>query len=173
MKRLLLTLAVIFSCFLFIKTNASAEEVPTLPQAGYPAWAEEIETNMNYISTEYPRYFLSEEDEDLLLRVAVLEAGESDVEGIAHVMQVVLNRWDSDLFPNEIRDVVFQPGQFSTAHRLGEANITEAAGAALESVVWGEYLHNKALYFESLPGVVWGSYHKYLFSYGGHDFYEQ
>jgi N-acetylmuramoyl-L-alanine amidase len=172
MNKWLIRVVFIFSCLLYFKTNARAESA--LPQAGYPAWAEEYESTIKYTEPEEPqRYYLTAEDEDLLLRVSVLEAGPSDPVGIAYVMQTVLNRVESDLFPNSIREVIFQPKQFATANRLGEADITEAAGAALEAIIWGDYVDMRALYFESLPGIAWGGCHEYLFSYGGHDFYDQ
>ena len=57
---------------------------------------------------------ISEADAEILERLAMAEAGNQGVEGKALVMLVVLNRVSSTSFPNTIKDVVFQSGQFST-----------------------------------------------------------
>lgn len=137
------------------------------PTAGFYADLESIEP-------VEPTYILTKEEKLLLKQIGVLEAGEVDEEGIAHVMQVVLNRYESEEFPDSIEEVIFQenPRQFTTAKRLKKANVTDAADNALNSVILGQYTDNEALYFESIPGKVWEKKHKYLFSYGGHDFYK-
>ena len=116
-------------------------------------------------------YYLTEEEAKLVKQVAVLEAGGEDVDGIANVMQVVLNRKFSEDFPNTITGCVFDEGQFTTASRLAGTEITETAEKAYERVTDGIYQFNDSLYFESLPGKVWSDIHTYRFSYGGHDFY--
>lgn len=139
------------------------------PDAGFTEFIDEIECEPIH---HLPSYILTEEDEDLLLRIGVCEAGETDPESIANCMQVVLNRFDSDIFPNTISGVVYQNKQFSSTRKLAKANITDAAYEALEAVKKGEYKDNEALYFESMSGKVWSKTHQYLFSYGGHDFYK-
>ena len=109
---------------------------------------------------------------DLLLRVAVLEGGGGDVDGMAHVMQVVLNRFESDRFPSTIPDVIFQENQFCTASRLECAEITPEAYVALDAVIFGEYRWNDSVFFESCDGLIWGDKYEHTFSYGGHDFYK-
>ena len=47
-------------------------------------------------------------DSELLVRIAMAEAGNQDVEGKALVMMVVLNRMLSDEFPDTIEDVIMQ-----------------------------------------------------------------
>lgn len=153
------------------KVEATETEGGTLylmNKAGFTEYVANIEC-------EPTTYVLTEEEKDMLKRLGVLEGGEEDVEGIAHVMQVVLNRRDSELFPDTVEGVIFQkhPTQFTTAKRLAKANVTEAAEEALNQVVYGQYTDNEALYFESLSGKAWASVHEYLFSYGGHDFYNQ
>ena len=117
-------------------------------------------------------YYISAEEATELKQVAVLEAGETDVESIANVMQVVLNRKYSEDFPNSIEECILEQGQFTTAKKLQTANVTEAADEALQAVIAGQYQDNQALYFESLSGKVWNNVHDYQFSYGGHDFYK-
>ncbi len=117
-------------------------------------------------------YYISAEEATELKQVAVLEAGETDVDGIAHVMQVVLNRKYSEDFPDTIEGCILEKGQFTTVKKLQAATVTEAADEALQAVIAGQYQDNQALYFESLPGKVWNSVHDFQFSYGGHDFYK-
>ena len=156
------------------------EELYFMPTAGFEEFLEEtpiedvgwheIET---YDEPIAPLYLLSDDEVDLLLRIGVLEGGQEDVAGIAHVMQVVLNRVDSDRFPNSIEEVIFQknPIQFTTADKLAKANITPEAYAALDQVIFGDYQSNTACFFESCDGLIFSSWADYTFSYGGHDFY--
>lgn len=51
---------------------------------------------------------------DLLAQVVEAEAGNQDMTGKRLVVDVVLNRVDSPLFPDTITEVLEQPGQFST-----------------------------------------------------------
>lgn len=119
-----------------------------------------------------PTYYITDEDVDLLLRVAVLEGGGGDVDGMAHVMQVVLNRFESERFPSTIPGVIFQENQFCTADRLECAEITPEAYVALDAVIFGEYRWNDSVFFESCDGLIWGDKYEHTFSYGGHDFYK-
>lgn len=122
--------------------------------------------------TKYMKtYYLTEEEAKLVKQVAVLEAGGEDVDGIANVMQVVLNRKFSEEFPNTIEGCLYQESQFTTASRLAGTEITETAEKAYERVTDGIYQFNDSLYFESLPGKIWSDIYEYAFSCGGHDFY--
>ncbi len=165
MNRVLLGAMAVLSGLLFYCPKVEA----CYPEAGFTEFINEIECKPIH---HLPSYILTEEDEDLLLRVGVCEAGETDPEGIANCMQVVLNRFDSENFPNTISGVVYQKNQFSSTNKLANANITDAAYEALDAVKNGEYKDNEALYFESLDGMVWIDTHQFLFSYGGHDFYK-
>ena len=166
MNKVLMGAAVLVSGLLFCCPNVKASD-DIWPKAGFAEWESEIEPIT-------PAYITTEEEDNLLLSIGVLEGGGSDPEGIAHVMQVVFNRVNDDKFPGSISEVIFQknPTQFCTAKRLSKAVITDEAREALVAVKLGEYQTNEALYFESLPGKVWEKKHTYLFSYGGHDFYK-
>ena len=196
MKRIMMA-AVLSMGLLFYCPVANAEdseEIKTVtfepiyndyisPSAGFEGFVDDIECEPIYPEPEVieepdhepeplPHYIFTDEDADLLLRIAALEAGNQGVEGMAHVMQVVLNRWESDRWPNSIHDVLFQKGQFATASALANANITDETRQALEEVRWGNYISNEAFFFESLPGIAWADCHTYLFTYKGHDFYK-
>lgn len=55
----------------------------------------------------------SDEEWEYLYRVARAEAGADSKEGQKNVIYVVLNRVNSNLFPNTITEVIFAPGQFA------------------------------------------------------------
>lgn len=98
-------------------------------------------------------------EDDLLLRLGMCEAGGESTECIAHVMQVVLNRVESDNFPNSVESVIYQNGQFSPVSTGWFDNISPSYKCydALEMVKNGE-IGNNALFFESCNGDSWASY---------------
>lgn len=185
---ILLTIAVLLSGLLFYCVKSSACEATTdvlyfMPKSGFDKYLsdliyyethnvtiEEAEPELDVI---YPTYYLTDREVDLLLRVAVLEAGGTDPKSIGMVMQIVLNRVASPNFQNTIEEVIFQknPIQFTTASKLAAANITPAAYVALDSVIFGEFDYFEAIYFESDPDLRWHGWCDYVMSYGGHDFY--
>lgn len=55
----------------------------------------------------------TDEESQMLLKLAMAEAEDQGVTGKAIVMNVVKNRVDSSEFPNSIEEVIFQPKQFS------------------------------------------------------------
>lgn len=153
-----------------------------LPEAGFIEFIEEIEPEEIIFENPHelfetpiePTYILSDREVDLLLQIGTLEAGCDGVDGMANVMQVILNRVESDTFPDTVEEVIFQtnPIQFTTASMLGTANITAEAYEALDAVVFGEYQENDTHFFESCEGKVFSSWADYSFTYGGHDFYK-
>nr|BDD45045.1 hypothetical protein 33 [Bacillaceae bacterium] len=56
---------------------------------------------------------LTNSEELLLARLVEAEAKNQPFEGKVAVAKVVLNRVESNLFPNDIRSVIYQPRQFS------------------------------------------------------------
>ena len=67
---------------------------------------------------ELPAYYISETDKERLLQIASLEAGNQGVDGMAYVMQTVLNRVFDHDFPMTVEGVLFQENQFTTANKL-------------------------------------------------------
>lgn len=65
------------------------------------------------IETETERLY-SDEDVWYLSRVIQAESGYCQREMMEGVGSVVLNRVESDLFPNTVKEVIEQPGQYST-----------------------------------------------------------
>ncbi len=60
------------------------------------------------------QYQPSEEEIELMARVIYAEAGVEPVEELIAVGAVVLNRVENSHFPNTVRDVIYQPGQFES-----------------------------------------------------------
>lgn len=55
----------------------------------------------------------TDEESQMLMKLAMAEAEDQGVIGKAIVMNVVKNRVESDQFPNSIEEVIYQPKQFS------------------------------------------------------------
>lgn len=113
------------------------------------------------------RYSLSAYEEELLCRIAYAEAGNQGDYGMALIMAVIMNRVENPRFPNNVRDVIFAPSQFSTSHWFYEAPI-EQIQPALDLLQSGAVDDHGALFF-CTTSFRSGTY---LFSYGEHNFYQ-
>ncbi|WP_096199885.1 cell wall hydrolase [Bacillus sp. FJAT-45350] len=85
--------------------------------------------HMNYIS-------LSEKEIDLVARIVRAEAQTEPFEGKVAVANVVLNRVESDQFPDTVEEVIYQPRQFQPVangqvNRPADEESIEAVEAAL------------------------------------------
>lgn len=115
------------------------------------------------------------EDSYILTKIAMAEAEGEDTEGKALVMLTVLNRIADSEFPDTVRKVVYQPGQFSSVldGRFTAAEPDADCWAALGLVMldkWDESCG--ATYFESKSESAWHSENlEFLFQHGKHYFY--
>ena len=103
----------------------------------------------------------TKEEINLLESVAYLEAGNQGLLGMRLVVDVILNRVESAKFPNNIHDVIFQPGQFSTARKIDEnANtlISENVRKAVSLEISGKRVDVDSLYFARKPITQKGLY---------------
>lgn len=128
-------------------------------------------------------YDLSKEDYEVLVRIVEAEAGGEDIEGRMLVASVVLNRVESDDFPDTVKEVVFQKekgtAQFSPAYsgRYDRVTVSEATIEAVERVLCGEDISCGALYFAARKRANPDSMRwfdeklTFLFAHGGHDFF--
>ena len=126
---------------------------------------------------------LSETDYDTLLRIVEAEAGGEDENVKLLVANVVLNRVDSPLFPDTVREVVYQQDygvyQFSPVKdgRIDRVTVSDETRRAVERAVYGEDLSRGALYFAARSKASGESMRwfdnslTWLFAYGGHEFY--
>lgn len=115
------------------------------------------------------------EEENLLHSMAVAEAGNQGIGGMAFVMQVVFNRVASDSFPDTVGGVVSQPGQFEpyTDGSYQNYGKTDNSQKALE--LCGILENTGALYFqnEDIASTGWISKNcEYLFEHIDHTFYK-
>lgn len=128
-------------------------------------------------------YDISDKDYEILLRIVEAEAGGEDETGKLLVANVVLNRVESETFPDTVEEVVFQQDgncyQFSPVGngRYDSVCISDETYRAVERALQGENLSEGALYFVSEkyadPGKLEWFHSKLtlLYSHGGHNFY--
>jgi spore germination cell wall hydrolase CwlJ-like protein len=90
---------------------------------------------------------------EMLAQLVEAEAGDQGLTGMRYVVDVVLNRVDSDKFPNTIEEVIFQKYQFSPilngAYERAGNHISDDAYKAVELEWFGERLDSGILYFSS------------------------
>lgn len=120
---------------------------------------------------------LSEESADMLMKIAMAEAGGEDLTGKALVMNVVVNRIRDREFPDTVEEVIFQPGQFSPVSdgRYYDMVPDQECEKALYMVVNGWDESHGATYFRTnVSGETWHSeaLHK-LFTHGNHTFFKE
>ena len=129
------------------------------------------------------KYELSEEDYEALLKIVQAEAGNEDEEGKMLVAGVVLNRVQSDKFPDTVVQVVMQQEegvyQFSPVANGSyfKAKATQDTIDAVERVLCGEDITQGALYFAARKyadpeKMKWFDCALVrLFEHGGHEFF--
>lgn len=136
------------------------------------------------ILTRKYRYELSELDYNTLLKVVEAEAGCEDENGKLLVANVVLNRVNSERFPSNVHEVVYQANggkiQFATAYngRMNSVKVSDETIKAVDRALYGEDISNGALFFISSSAVspdkgTW-FYSKlnHVFDYGRHSFFK-
>ncbi|MCM1027864.1 MAG: cell wall hydrolase [Roseburia sp.] len=127
---------------------------------------------------------LSDEDMETLLRIVEAEAGSEDEDGRLLVANVVLNRVNSDRFPETVTEVVFQRehgvSQFSPVAngRYYTVEISELTISAVGRALAGEDISEGALFFASRKyanseKMRWFDENlTFLFKHGGHEFFK-
>ena len=108
---------------------------------------------------------ISEADKALLVQIVHAESGNQDLLGRRLVADVVLNRVEHEDFPDTIKEVIYQPGQFQPAHHLS-AKVDDMDILAVELEL-SKRTNNTVLYFRT------GRYHSYgepHFKVGDHYF---
>lgn len=130
-----------------------------------------------------PVYELGEQDREVLLRIVEAEAGCEDEEGKLLVANVVLNRLNSDKFPDTVTEVVFQREkgitQFSPVAngKIWSVSVSEETLEAVGRALEGEDISQGALYFAARryadsDKMRWFEEQLcFLFRHGGHEFF--
>ena len=120
---------------------------------------------------------LSGESADMLMKIAMAEAGGEDLAGKALVMNVVINRIRDDEFPNTVEGVIFQQGQFSPISdgRYYDMVPDQECEKALYMVVNGWDESQGATYFRTnVNESTWHSEAlQKLFTHGNHTFFKE
>lgn len=124
-------------------------------------------------------YDFNADETQMLMKIAMAEAGGEGKECMALVMLTVLNRVRSDKFPNSIYEVIHQVSngtyQFTPVHNgnFNKAIPSEECKEAFNLVTSGWDNSQGALYFESCPGESWHSRNlKLLYTSGKMKFYK-
>lgn len=112
-----------------------------------------------------------------LTQTLYYEARSEPVDGKLLVAEVVLNRIESEEFPDTVCEVVYQPNQFAWSDNLPEVKEPKEWGRALllsVEVLSGtaELLNTEALYFHSGPPTNFFLTRELLGVYGNHTFYQ-
>jgi hypothetical protein len=89
----------------------------------------------------------SDSDIYLLAKLITAEAGDEPYDGQVAVGAVVLNRTRSGEFPTSIREVIYQPGQFSSLPKLPTITPSASCMKAAEDALNGVDPSRGALYF--------------------------
>lgn len=130
------------------------------------------------------KYQLSDKDQEALLRIVEAEAGGEDQDGKLLVANVVLNRVNSELFPNSVVEVVMQReqgiAQFSPTvdGRYQSVKVSDDTREAVERALYGEDISQGALYFcarekADSEKLQWFDRKlNRLFAYGNHEFFQ-
>lgn len=126
----------------------------------------EIETTIEATTEAISLY--SEEDIELLALVMLAEAEGEDEYGRRLVVSTILNRVDSEKYPNTIREVVYQKGQFSSMFngRADRVVVTDEAREQVRKELESRTNYD-VLYFRMYRYHSWGTP---LFVHGCHYF---
>lgn len=129
------------------------------------------------------QYQLSDKDQEALMRIVEAEAGGEDQDGKLLVANVVLNRVNSENFPDTVWEVVMQKeqgiAQFSPTvdGRYQSVRVSEDTEEAVERALYGEDISQGALYFcarekADSEKLQWFDRKlTRLFAYGNHEFF--
>ena len=123
---------------------------------------------------------LSDRDYQVLLKIVQAEAGGCDQKGRILVANVILNRVESDEFPDSVTEVVYEKQQFSPVSdgSLNRCKVSQETVEAVEAALAGEDYSEGALYFmnrktASGKNVRWFDNHlDFLFKHGSHEFFK-
>lgn len=158
------------------KKNESVSEITTdIVEITTIPTTDEITTETTQEVTSKSKISITDYEADMLLRIGMCEAGGESIECIAAVMCVVLNRVNSNDFPNNIYDVIYEKKQFDPVTTGWFETVEPKSNCyeALNLILDGWDHSQGALYFESCEGESWHSRNlTYLFSIGTMNFYK-
>ena len=103
----------------------------------------EVVTNTEYVEVDTgltPYYkdiadAMTEEDYELIANITYLESGNQSLTGQRAVVEVIFNRVLDPRFPDTIKGVLSQPGQFHTYNSLSKAKPSQAQYDAINATL--------------------------------------
>lgn len=131
------------------------------------------------------RYHLDMSELEVLLKIVEAEAGCEDEDGKLLVANVILNRLNSDKFPDSVSEIVFQQEngitQFSPVSdgSYDKVQISEETVRAVGRALDGEDISEGALYFAARDYADSNRMRWFdekltlLFRHGGHEFFKE
>lgn len=130
---------------------------------------EEIPFTPQPVQGRYGSDYLNADEIETLARLVYLEARGESFSGQQAVAEVVLNRVLSPLYPNNVYDVIYDPGQFSPAGQILYTNPTQTQYDAVAAALTGpNILPQQVLYFacsQNGRSNVWGWIGNHCFCY--------
>lgn len=120
------------------------------------------------VDSRYRDVNLTFAERQLLARVVWVEARGESAEGQQAVAEVVLNRMKSKNFPERLRDVIYEDGQFRSVKFLDDAKPGQAQYRAIERALYGPYvLPEDVVYFATFQtnDNYWGEIGGHIFCF--------
>lgn len=111
--------------------------------------------------------------EEMLKKIATAEAGNQGADGMWLVMSVVENRVTSKDYPDNVRDVLYQRGQFSSVANGSYDKVTEFSEECCEAYdrIKAADIAPEIVAFENAKSNFLDRYYSYAFTYRDHRFY--
>ena len=151
------------------------EEIPIVEtQKIIPSREHKHITHYEPIAPDYEARSFTQEEAQMLMRIAQAEAGNQGIYGMMLIMEVVLNRAYDPSFPDSIKDVIFQEGQFQTVKNgvYFDVELSPEVHLALSEIEKGIPYDEEIIGFETVNnGKLLEQYFDLAFQEGGHNFY--
>lgn len=113
-------------------------------------WRELMDERRRQYTENSTSWSFTENDEYLMARLAMAEQEDGDIKSKALVIRVIINRVESDNFPDTVEGVIFETDQFTPIHngRWDRVEPDAACYEALELIKNGWDESQGATYFE-------------------------
>lgn len=117
-----------------------------------------VEVDPQYI------YNVAPEERELIARIVYREANTESLKCQKAVASVIINRWQNGTWGDNIEDVIYSPGQFSTASLVDTTTPTNENYEAVDHVLrYGCTIPSYVMYFRADHGFskTWDHYKEY------------
>ena len=137
LRGFILTAALIFSTSFNVMAEEDSKPMIIIYTDEYMEMLNERETVVGIVPGEeqeeeqniYSSIAMSEEEQDLIARIVAAESQDENFEGRMAVAEVIFNRVLSDEWPNTVKGVLSQRGQFSTWKNRNHSWVISELGA--------------------------------------------